>query len=167
MVKARVSETIVIFSPWKLYRPTNYWIFYLLAWIYKWRRISCLCGMSTRHIVTPQSVLAHMYSIFYIIKNAGVWKSQFRTGSSSSSSSSSSSISIIIIITAAAATAAVVAAVATAIVIIVFCRCYSFKLCMSVIVRASELEGCFFANNSVIFASATMKLDQNLVRLTP
>ena len=35
------------------------------------------------------------------------------------------------------------------------------------IVRATELEWCFFANNSVIIASATMKLDQDLVRLTP
>ena len=33
-------------------------------------------------------------------------------------------------------------------------------------VRATELERWFFANNSVIIVSATMKLDQNLVRLT-
>ena len=33
--------------------------------------------------------------------------------------------------------------------------------------RATELDWCFFANNSVIIVSATMKLDQNLVRLTP
>ena len=35
------------------------------------------------------------------------------------------------------------------------------------IARSTELEWWFFANNSVIIASATMKLDQNLVRLTP
>ena len=35
------------------------------------------------------------------------------------------------------------------------------------IVRATELERWFFDNNSVIIVSATMKLDQNLVRLTP
>ena len=35
------------------------------------------------------------------------------------------------------------------------------------IVRATELEQWFFANNSVIIASATMKHDQNLVRLMP
>ena len=35
------------------------------------------------------------------------------------------------------------------------------------IVRATELERWFFPNNSVIIVSATMKLDQNLVRLTP
>ena len=34
-------------------------------------------------------------------------------------------------------------------------------------VRARELVRWFFANNSVIIVSATMKLDQNLVRLTP
>ena len=35
------------------------------------------------------------------------------------------------------------------------------------IASSTELERCFFANNSVIIASATMTLDQNLVRLTP
>ena len=35
------------------------------------------------------------------------------------------------------------------------------------IARSTELVWWFFANNSVIIASATMKLDQNLVRLTP
>ena len=35
------------------------------------------------------------------------------------------------------------------------------------IVRATELEWIFFANNSIIIMSATMKLDENLVRLTP
>ena len=39
--------------------------------------------------------------------------------------------------------------------------------CQPAIVRATELEGCFLTNNLVIIVSATMKLDQNLVRLTP
>ena len=33
--------------------------------------------------------------------------------------------------------------------------------------RFTEVAWCFFANNSVSIASATMKLDQNSVPLTP
>ena len=43
----------------------------------------------------------------------------------------------------------------------------SMKVRGAAIVRATELKQWFFANNSVIIVSATMKLDQNLVRLTP
>ena len=46
-------------------------------------------------------------------------------------------------------------------------NCFIFLKNLLIIVRATELEGWVFANNSVIIVSATMKLDQNLVRLTP